>query len=166
MPKNKKRVLAIGLIISLMMIHLSFGIPINNIDTSTIERINDSMLLVQRQNDLPKLIDAIIWMESRYNDTIVNTKTGATGCMQIMPIFVDECNRILSIRHSNKRYTLNDRMNRQSSIEMFMLIQSHHNPKLNPLTACRLHNPTDTERYAITILERYFKSKNNHSYGK
>lgn len=149
-----------------MMMHLSFGTTINKIDTSTIEHINDSILYQQRQNDLPKLIDAIIWMESRYNDTIVNTKTGATGCMQLMPIFVDECNRILSIRHSKRRYTLTDRLNRQASIEMFLIMQSHHNPKLNPLTACRLHNPTDTERYAITILNRYFKSKNNHSYGK
>lgn len=50
-----------------MMIHLSFGTSIKHIDTSTIERINDSILYQQRQKDLPKLIDAIIWMESRYN---------------------------------------------------------------------------------------------------
>ena len=47
---------------------------------------------------------------------------------------VKECNKIVG---SNK-YTLNDRLNRQKSHEMFNIIQNKYNPHHDIELACRL----------------------------
>ena len=38
--------------------------------------------------DWNKLIEAIIWRESRGNDNSVNHKSNAVGCLQITPIYL------------------------------------------------------------------------------
>jgi hypothetical protein len=77
--------------------------------------------------DWDAVMDAIIQVESRGNARAVNGNQ--VGAMQITPVCVKECNFILQSRNQKKRYTLNDRYSVEKSKEMFMLIQSHHNPE-------------------------------------
>lgn len=64
-------------------------------------------------------IDAVIYVESRGNDSAHNIKEDAVGCLQIRPIMVTEVNRRLAIDGFERRYSLDDRWSRAKSIEMF-----------------------------------------------
>ena len=76
--------------------------------------------------DWSSVMDAIIQVESRGDR---KAKSGnSVGAMQITPICVAECNRILKKRNSKKRFKLSDRYSISKSKEMFLLIQSAYNP--------------------------------------
>jgi len=91
-----------------------------------------------------KLINAIIYVESKGDDLAYNSKENAAGCLQIRPIALKEVNRILGY----KKYTLNDRWSRVKSIEMFNVIKSN------------IKSPTD-ERIARTWNGGYNFSKSS-----
>jgi len=73
------------------------------------------------------LIQAMIMVESEGNDSAYAKKEEAAGCLQIRPIMVREVNRILGIQKSELEYTLEDRWSREKSIEMFHIVNNHHN---------------------------------------
>ena len=75
--------------------------------------------------DWTPVMDAIIQVESGGNPRAVSGLS--CGAMQITPICVKQCNIILEMRKSKKRYTLNDRFDVQKSKEMFLLVQSYYN---------------------------------------
>lgn len=82
-----------------------------------------------------KLVEAIIWVESRGDTLAYNKSEEALGCLQIRPIMLREVNRLLAKNSIKKVYTLKDRTSRSKSIEMFNVIRAH------------INNPTD-ERIA------------------
>ena len=99
------------------------------------------------------VIAAIIKVESNGKS---NAKNGnQCGPMQITPILVKECNQILESRKSKTRYTLADRFNVKKSKEMFLLIQSHHNPMNNIEHAIRSWN--GGQNYSIRRTQRYYE---------
>ncbi|MBO6216127.1 MAG: hypothetical protein J6N73_00540 [Prevotella sp.] len=102
--------------------------------------------------DWTPVMDAIIQVESKGNEKAVCGKY--VGVLQISPILVKECNNILKSRGSSKRYTLNDRYNGKKSREMFVIIQSQHNPMNNIERAIRLWN--GGIRYNVAKTQRYF----------
>jgi len=67
-------------------------------------------------------IEAVIYVESRGSDDAYNIKEQAAGCLQIRPIMVREVNRKLRKWNAPFRYTLDDRWNREKSIEMFNIM--------------------------------------------
>ncbi len=98
-------------------------------------------------------MEAIILVESEGNPRAVSGNS--VGAMQITPILVRECNNILKGRKSDKRFTLADRYNVAKSKEMFLLIQSHHNPENNVEKAIRSWN--GGMRYSVKATNRYYK---------
>jgi hypothetical protein len=74
-----------------------------------------------------KLIAALIHVESGGNADAIGDGGKAVGVLQIWPIMVRDCNRILKLRRSKLRYTLKDRYSRSRSIEMFKVWSSHYN---------------------------------------
>ncbi len=90
------------------------------------------------QFDWSAVMEAIILVESEGNPRAVSGNS--VGAMQITPILVRECNNILKARGSEKRFTLADRYSVSKSKEMFLLIQSHHNPQNNVEKAIRSWN--------------------------
>ena len=84
-----------------------------------------------------KLVEAIIWVESRGDTLAYNKSEEALGCLQIRPIMLREVNRLLAKNDIQKVYTLKDRTSRSKSIEMFNVIRGN------------INNPTD-ERIART----------------
>ena len=99
------------------------------------------------QDDWGTLIAAISQVESGNNPNSVNGRH--VGVLQISPITVDECNRILK----KKKYTYKDRYNREKSIEMFEIIQHFYNPTKNIDVAIRLWN--GGPRYSVKGTARY-----------
>lgn len=88
------------------------------------------------KTDFPKTVKAIIEVESHGNPEAVNSSSGATGLMQLMPIYVREANRILG----EEVYTLEDRLSPVKTLEMFCIIQDYHNPSQDVNRAISLHN--------------------------
>ena len=72
-------------------------------------------------SDWNRLVDAVIYVESRGNDSAVGDNGKAVGCLQIHPIMVREVNRFVSTP-----YTLEDRYSRAKSIEMFNIISERY----------------------------------------
>jgi len=103
--------------------------------------------------DWSSVMEAIILVESEGNPRAVSGNS--VGAMQITPILVRECNNILKGRKSDKRFTLADRYNVAKSKEMFLLIQSHHNPENNVEKAIRSWN--GGMRYSVKATNRYYK---------
>ena len=99
------------------------------------------------------VMEAIIEVESNGR---ANAKNGnQIGAMQITPILVDDCNRILAQRQQKKRYTLQDRYNVEKSKEMFCLIQSFYNPTNNVEKAIRSWN--GGQNYSKKATQRYYE---------
>lgn len=102
------------------------------------------------------MMDAIIQVESNGNPKAVSGNS--VGAMQITPILVAECNKILKARKVKKRYSLKDRFSVAKSKEMFLLIQSKHNPLNNLERAIRSWNGgihfsgRKTQRYFEKVL--------------
>ena len=67
------------------------------------------------------LIDAVIHVESRGDINAHNVGEDAVGVLQIRPIMVQEVNRVLGF----DKYTLQDRWDKQKSIEMFNVIREN-----------------------------------------
>ena len=103
--------------------------------------------------DWTSVMEAIILVESEGNPRAVSGNS--VGVMQITPILVRECNNILKGRKSNKRFTLADRYDVAKSKEMFLLIQSHHNPENNVEKAIRSWN--GGMRYSVRATNRYYQ---------
>ena len=67
--------------------------------------------------DWNPVIDAIIEVESEGKADAVDKSGKSCGIMQITPILVEECNRILELKNNGKRYTMKDRFSVRKSKE-------------------------------------------------
>ena len=110
--------------------------------------------------DWTPVINAIIQVESEGNAMAVDKSGKSCGSMQITPIMVKECNRILSLRKSSKRYEMKDRFSVVKSKEMFLLFQSFYNPKNDIELAIRSWNggmnftKKGTQRYYQKVMSK------------
>lgn len=107
--------------------------------------------------DWEPVMEAIIQVESQGNPNAISGNS--CGAMQITPILVRECNNILKGRKSSKRFTLGDRFSVTKSKEMFLLIQSHHNPSNNVERAIRTWN--GGLNYSVKHTQRYYEKVMN-----
>ena len=100
------------------------------------------------ESDWSKMVSALIKVESNGKADAVNASTGATGILQIMPIYVAEANRI-----SGRNFSLEDRYSPEMSIDMFNIVQAHHNPKRDIEKAIRMHNPRGGDWYYRRVIK-------------
>lgn len=103
--------------------------------------------------DKHKLVEAFIQVESEGDNYAVNKVSGATGCLQLMPIQVKEANRLLG----RNKYKLSDRTNRAKSIEIFHLIMRQKNPEYDIHLACKIWNPKSKLSYHTKVVKEYEK---------
>ena len=106
------------------------------------------------------VINAIAQVESGGNPKAVSKSGTYVGLLQIAPICVRECNRIVE----KNKFTYNDRYSKEKSIEMFIVFQEYHNPEGNMEKAIRLWNSGDkncmknkskTEAYYRRVMSKY-----------
>lgn len=100
-----------------------------------------------------QLINAIVHVESK-GDTALVGHCGDAGMMQQLPVSVKEANRLNSF--NNKTYSLQDRFDPKSQIEMFLIIQHYHNKRGDYETAARLWNGNDPKKHKRSTA-RYWK---------
>ena len=106
------------------------------------------------------VINAIAQVESGGNPKAVSRSGTYVGLLQMAPICVAECNRIVG----HKKFTNQDRYSKEKSIEMFIVFQEHHNPEGDMEKAIRLWNSGDrncmqhksrTEGYYRKVMSKY-----------
>lgn len=106
------------------------------------------------------VINAIAQVESGGNPKAVSKSGTYVGLLQMAPICVRECNRIVG----KNKFTYNDRHSKEKSIEMFIVFQEYHNPEGNMEKAIRLWNSGDkncmknkskTEAYYRRVMSKY-----------
>lgn len=73
-----------------------------------------------------ELIEALLWVESRRNDSAYHSGENAIGCLQIRPIMVREVNRVGKLRGLKSDYDHSDAWDRYKSMEMFEQWSSVH----------------------------------------
>ena len=113
------------------------------------------------KQDWKYFVEALIFIESRGIDTIVNDKSGATGCLQIMPVYVKGVNKIIKERKlKDSLFTLSDRTSRVKSLRMFKIMQDYYNPKQDIGRAIFLHNSRAPISYKNSILKKMKEIKN------
>ena len=81
--------------------------------------------LICIEND--SLVDALIHVESRGNDSAYCASEDAVGCLQIRRTMVRDVNRILKSRGDTTKYKMKDRWSRIKSIEIFGIYCEHYN---------------------------------------
>ena len=120
-------------------------------------------LNAQTEQQLKKwmpVINAIAQVESGGNPKAVSRSGTYVGLLQMAPICVRECNRIVG----KNKFTYKDRLSKEKSIEMFIIFQEHHNPEGNMEKAIRLWNSGDkncmknksrTEAYYRKVMSKY-----------
>ena len=99
------------------------------------------------------LINAIIDVESEGKSDAINMSSGATGVIQLMPIAIKDCNRIVG----KKKYKLNDRYSKDRSIEIFNILQDHYNPQHNIHKAIKIQNPNGGHEYENKVINKLKK---------
>src|SRR5574344_1245169 len=84
---------------------------------------------------------AVAMEESRWSCAARNGD--AIGFLQITPICVEEDNRILG----KEQFTLEDRWSKERSVEIWHVIQNHHNPDHDHDKALDIWNPNHPDSY-------------------
>jgi len=88
----------------------------------------------------PDLVKALIQVESAGKDHAHNISEDAVGCLQIRPIMVREVNRILRKQGGTFRFKLEDRWDRDKSLEIFHVWREYHHPNSTDETIARNWN--------------------------
>ena len=98
---------------------------------------------------------ALIWVESKGDSKAVG-KLDDIGVLQIRPIIVEDCNRILGY----ERFTLTDRLDSLKSVEMFNIIQDHYNREHDLHFALKIWNPRSPISYHRKVMDKFNEIKN------
>lgn len=104
-----------------------------------------------------KFIEAVIWKESRGVEDCIGDSGKAVGVLQIHPIMVREANRILEINGESHRYEYDDRYSREKSIEIFKIVQDHHNASHDHARALDIWNRNHPKSYYTQIMDKYYE---------
>jgi len=78
-------------------------------------------------------------IESSNREKIVNS-IGATGILQIMPIMIDEVNRICRKLKNPMRFTIADRLDSTKSVQIWYIVQNYYNAGYDLKRACKVWN--------------------------
>lgn len=129
----------------------NFGREETDVNVVTEEEVE----LITESTNWDKFIAAVIWKESRGNETCVGDNGKAVGVLQIHPIMVREANRILKMKKIDKEYTYEDRYSREKSIEIFNIVQDFHNTEHDFDRALQIWNKNHPESYKTQIMNKY-----------
>lgn len=107
-------------------------------------------ILQENTSDWDTFILALAWVESRW-DTQAEGPTNDLGWLQITPIMVKDANRIVGY----DKYTLEDRLDKDKSIEIFNVIQDEYNPDHDIQLALKIQNPYCKVSYHRAVIDKY-----------
>ena len=98
---------------------------------------------------------ALIWVENKGDSKAVGSNNDV-GVLQITPILLRDCNRILGY----ESFTLEDRLDSLRSVEMFNIIQDHYNPQHDYHLALKIWNGQAPLSYHRKVMDKFNEIKN------
>lgn len=107
-----------------------------------------------RDLDWEIFTQALIWVESRGDRNAIGSKDDV-GVLQITPVLVQDCNRIVGY----DKYDLDDRLDSLRSVEMFNVIQDHYNPQHDCHWALKIWNSRAPLSYHRKVMDKYNEIK-------
>ena len=107
-----------------------------------------------RDYDWEIFTQALIWVESKGDSKAMGSKNDV-GVLQITPILVEDCNRILKC----EAFILEDRLDSLKSVEMFNIIQDHYNPQHDYHWALKLWNSGAPLSYHRKVMDKFNEIK-------
>ena len=128
-----------------------------NLQVEEIESYVDTIVVYKNGHDYDweLFTQALIWVESRGESNAIGSKNDV-GVLQITPILVEDCNRILK----NEGFTLEDRLDSLKSVEMFNIIQDHYNPQHDYHLALKIWNGHAPLSYHRKVMDKFNEIKN------
>lgn len=129
-------------------------------DTVQVEKKNERYAYRSKYT-VDQVMEAMMWVESKFNEKIVSRDGSSVGILQITPICVKQCNILAKRKGLSVRYKNTDRLNKAKSIEMFKLIQEASNPQFDIRKAVNLWNAGNANKY-IRATERYYNKVMNY----
>lgn len=105
--------------------------------------------------NLDVLAQALIHVESQGNDNAISDTSSASGPLQELNVFVDEANRLSNLYNLGVHYDYSDRFDRQKAVDMFMIVQRHHNPENSFVRAVTIHRGFFSKDYYAAVGEKY-----------
>lgn len=127
-----------------------------NHEVEEIECSVDTILVYKTGHDYDweLFTQALIWVESKGDSKAVGSKDDV-GVLQITPILLQDCNRIVGY----EKYYLNDRYDREKSVEMFNIVQDHYNPQHDYHWALKLWNSGAPLSYHRKVMDKFNEIK-------
>jgi hypothetical protein len=119
------------------------------------EEIEEIVEVNQENDDWEDFTKALIWVESKGDSRAVGSKDDV-GVLQITPILLRDCNRILKM----EVFKLEDRLDSLKSVEMFNIIQDHYNPQHDYHWALKLWNSGAPLSYHRKVMDKFNEIKN------
>lgn len=119
------------------------------------EYIEDIVDVNQDSLDWELFTQALIWVESKGDSKAVGSNNDV-GVLQITPILLRDCNRILEM----EVFKLEDRLDSLKSVEMFNIIQDHYNPQHDYHWALKLWNSGAPLSYHRKVMDKFNEIKN------
>lgn len=117
-------------------------------EIENIEEVN------QENDDWEDFTKALIWVESKGDSKAVGSNNDV-GVLQITPILLRDCNRILEM----EIFKLEDRLDSLKSVEMFNIIQDHYNPQHDYHWALKLWNSGAPLSYHRKVMDKFNEIK-------
>lgn len=108
----------------------------------------DTIYVYPSLSERQLLILSMMDVESKFNP-LAEGDSGDTGILQIRQIYVDEANRILG----RKEFTIMDAYDIDRSLDMFDIVQSHHNSDNDFIGTIYYHNKSS--QYKDRIIQTY-----------
>lgn len=129
-----------------------------NPEVGEIEHSVDTIVVYKNGHDYDweLFTQALIWVESKGDSKAIGSKDDV-GVLQITPILLRDCNRILGY----ERFTLTDRLDSLKSVEMFNIIQDHYNPQHDYHWALKLWNSGAPLSYHRKVMDKFNEIKAN-----
>lgn len=123
-----------------------------------VERVDTIVVYKNKKDyDWDAFTRALIWVESKGDSKAVG-KLDDVGVLQIRPIIVEDCNRILGM----ESFKLEDRLDSLKSVEMFNIIQDHYNREHDLHFALKIWNPRSPISYHRKVMNKYTEIKNRN----
>lgn len=92
---------------------------------------------IMKPDRLDDLIKALVKVESGGDTLAINSETGASGPLQILPVMVRDVNRIAEMKQLDKRYTMKDVWSLKKSKEIFKIYTNFYSKNADYETISR-----------------------------
>lgn len=127
-----------------------------NPEVDEIEHSVDTIVVYKNGHDYDweLFTQALIWVESKGDSKAIGSKDDV-GVLQITPILLRDCNRILGY----ERFTLTDRLDSLKSVDMFNIIQDHYNPQHDYHWALKIWNSGAPLSYHRKVMDKFNEIK-------